>query len=1209
MKKEFNLAKSSGESSQVRLPDNLRSDDVVEIVLGLCEGEIEGLEDGHKSFYIGETALQNQNGTENFSSYQLEIFPGSGVDEKIKFNLGGTARSTTVNVELSQNLPVVRQLPANSTADYLELRFLLTALYQENKDGVGYNWVDLKIEYKELSASDWIDACPGNLRIAGKTTSNYVKEIRFPVAKLEENQAYEVRVTKLTGDTSQSGTSTVSYTRASLIYWESIQEIDSKQIEHPDLAMCHLTINSGDQFSSVPQFSGVYKLAKIRIPSNYDPVTRTYDGVWDGSFKIAWSDNPAWCLYDLVMNDRYGMNSYAYVVLDKWDTYEAGRWCDEMVNDGRGGKQPRYTCNIYISDVRVGKEQIIYMAGLFNAILVEESSGYLRLKVDKDDPAVMLFTPQNVTSEGFNYTFTDPETRYNDITVAFTNPELGWTTDRRRIYNNDEITKNGRVTYEYAAVGCIYEGEALRRTYYKLLTSITEKLTVSFSTNRVAQVLSNFDVILISDPTLGYALSGRILSIDENDRRIINLRDPIYLEAGIEYKVQFTVPEGIYENTVETLSGNGSLYQIILKEPLPETIPERSVFTISGSMRTGTPKPFRVINISEVNGSPDTFTITAIEINRNKWDAADNFKFEYENEYSGLPSATEIPYALDVSFSEHYDAKNIQIQLMISMELDHNAYPWYSGEMAVFSREVGSRDWVQRPVVNTNIIIDHPSGKYEFVVLPKSILGNTPPFEGAPVYIYEVTNIKEPPSDVKGLTAEEGVNGVTLSWTPNPDIDLAGYEIREGTDWRDSKLIATKYTANMIFISITDSQIHHYMVKAIDGLGNYSVNAATISSEVTPPGNVEKFYVTLNNDQVRFDWTQVEGFDIEYVIKKGDSWETGIEVLRAKGNNASVVLPSYPGTYFTIKALSKAGLYSEKARYAKPDVNLDQNRNIIIEVDNGAEGFPGITYGFEPDPDLPNIMAMTDTAVYAEHYFNVTLAKVIRARNWFETQAFNFGKKLNWLDLHYRYNQPEAHITWLNSSDIGGKGDIATIIAPKSTEPYSALYGFSLNNTLEEMNQKTSPSTTEGVSYNTGRLTYGLLVKDNTNIIWNTNVIIPETFSLSIRIRVTEQTPNAFRILRLWNREKRDYMFLYVAERALFLTASDGNSISLPIKWIENLDFLTVAINQTDTERSLYYYSSYAGITASKTIEIKEPLGNFTSIQIGEDDVENKRNI
>lgn len=1209
MKKEFNLAKSSGESSQVRLPDNLRSDDVVEIVLGLCEGEIEGLEDGHKSFYIGETALQNQNGTENFSSYQLEIFPGSGVDEKIKFNLGGTARSTTVNVELSQNLPVVRQLPANSTADYLELRFLLTALYQENEDGVGYNWVDLKIEYKELSASDWINACPGNLRIAGKTTSNYVKEIRFPVAKLEENQAYEVRVTKLTEDTSQSGSSTVSYTRASLIYWESIQEIDSKQIEHPDLAMCHLTINSGDQFSSVPQFSGVYKLAKVRVPSNYDPVTRTYDGVWDGSFKIAWSDNPAWCLYDLVMNDRYGMNAYAYVVLDKWDTYEAGRWCDEMVNDGRGGKQPRYTCNIYISDVRVGKEQIIYMAGLFNAVLVEESSGYLRLKVDKDDPAVMLFTPQNVTSEGFSYTFTDPETRYNDITVAFTNPELGWTVDRRRIYNNDEITKNGRVTYEYAAVGCIYEGEALRRTYYKLLTSITEKLTVSFSTNRVAQVLSNFDVILISDPTLGYALSGRILSIDENDRRIINLRDPIYLEAGIEYKVQFTVPDGVYENTVESLSGNGNLYQIILKEPLPETIPERSVFTISGSMRTGTPKPFRVLSVSEVAGNPDTFTVTAIEINRNKWDAADNFKFEYENEYSGLPSATEIPYALDVSFSEHYDAKNIQIQLMISMELDHNAYPWYSGEMAVFSREVGSRDWVQRPVVNTNIIIDHPSGKYEFVVLPKSILGNTPPFEGAPVYIYEVTNIKEPPSDVKGLTAEEGVNGVTLSWTPNPDIDLAGYEIREGTDWRDSKLIATKYTANMIFISITDSQIHHYMVKAIDGLGNYSVNAATISSEVTPPGNVEKFYVTLNNDQVRFDWTQVEGFDMEYVIKKGDSWETGIEVLRAKGNNASVVLPSYPGTYFTIKALSKAGLYSEKARYAKPDVNLDQNRNIIIEVDNGAEGFPGITYGFEPDPELPNIMAMTDTAVYAEHYFNVTLAKVIRARNWFETQAFNFGKKLNWLDLHYRYNQPEAHITWLNSSDIGGKGDIATIIAPKSTEPYSALYGFSLNNTLEEMNQKTSPSTTEGVSYNTGRLTYGLLVKDNTNIIWNTNVIIPETFSLSIRIRVTEQTPNAFRILRLWNREKRDYMFLYVAERALFLTASDGNSISLPIKWIENLDFLTVAINQTDTERSLYYYSSYAGITASKTIEIKEPLGNFTSIQIGEDDVENKRNI
>lgn len=1201
MEKKRPLFSKGGGGSTVKIPDNLRSDDVVEIVLGLCEGEIEGLEKGYKSFYIGETALQNENGTDNFSNYELNILPGSGVDEKIKFNLGGTARSTSVNVELTQNLPVVRQLPAASSADFIELRFVVQALYIEVPEGVGYNSIDLKIEYKKISEENWINVYPNNLHIGGKTTSAYVKEVRFPVEKLEdEKEAYEVRVTKLSHDSSSW--------RVSHIVWESVQEVDSKQIEHKDLAMCHLTINANDQFSSVPNFSGVYKFKKLKVPSNYDPINRIYDGVWDGTFKIAWSDNPAWCLYDLIMNDRYGMNAYAYVVLDKWDTYEAGRWCDEMVSDGRGGKQPRYTCNMYITDARNGKDQLVYMAGLFNAVLVEEATGYLRLKVDKDDQAVMLFTPQNVTSEGFSYTFSDPETRYNDITVAFTNPELGWTTDRRRVYNGDEITKNGRVPYEYAAVGCIYEGEALRRTYYKLLTAITEKLTVSFKTNRVAQVLSNFDIILISDPTLGYALSGRILNIDENDRRIINLRDPIYLEAGIEYKVQFTVPEGIHENYIQSLSGNGSLYQLILKEPLPDNIPDKSVFTISGSAKTGTPKPFRVVSVAETAGEPDVFTVTAIEINRKKWDAADNFKFEYDNEYSGLPAATEIPYALDVSFSEHYDAKNIQIQLMISMELDYNAYPWYSEEMMVYSREVGTRYWIRREVVNMNIIIDHPKGKHEFVVLPKSILGSTPPFEGAPVYIYDVTNITEPPADVKGLTAEESVSGVTLKWEPNTDIDLIGYEIREGTDWDDSILIATKYTANMIFIAINDSELHTYMVKAIDGMGNYSVSAATVQSEVSPPANVEQFYVTVNNDNARFDWTEVEGIDIVYVIKKGDTWETGIEVLRAKGNNASVVLPSYPGSYFTIKALSKAGLYSEKARYAKPDIDLSQNRNIIIEVDNGKEGFPGITYGFEPDPDLPNIMAMTDNAVFAEHYFPVTLEKVIRARNWFETQAFTFGKKLTWLDLHYRYNQPEAHITWLNSSDIGGKGEIATIIAPKSTIPYSGLYGFSFNNTLEEVNGKISPSVEEGVSYNTGRLTYGLFVKDETQIVWKEGVAIPGTFSLIIRIRVTESTPNAFRILRLWNKEKHDYMFLYVAERRLFLTASDGGSINIPIRWIENLDFLTVALSQSDTERTIYYYSSYAGITASETIKIKQPLGNFTSIQIG-DENEIKRNI
>lgn len=1184
---EFKLSGGGGGGGSItRTPDNLRSADTVEVLLGLGEGEFEGLENGFKSFYIGDTQLQNNNGSDNFSDYQLEILPGSGVGEDVKFNLGGAARSTSVNVTLAKDTPVVRQL-STGDVDFLEVRLVIQSLYRQEDDGVYESSITVSIEYKGISDSDWKKVYPNNLTINGKTTSNYVKDIRWAVSRIEE--PYEIRIIKLSED---SGTKVIS-----LINWESIQEIDGKIKSFSNTALAHLTIKASDQFSSVPDFSGIYKCLKIKIPSNYDPINRTYDGIWDGTFKIAWSDNPAWCLYDFIMNNRYGVRAYSDVTLDKWDTYEASQWCDELVSDGRGGKQPRYTFNAVIADARNGKEQAVYMAGLFNAVLIEEATGYLRLKLDKDDKAVFLFSPENVVNGNFSYTFTDPSTRYNDVTVAFTNPELNWETDRRRIYNKDDIAKNGRVTYEFAAVGCIREGEALRRAYYQLLTATSEKVTVSFQTNRAAQVLSNYDVVLIADPNMGYSLTGRIKSVDIEDRKKIHLRDSIYLEAGIDYKVVFTASDGIFETEIEPISGNGNLYDLIFKEPLPNTIPEKSVFSIYGSKKTGTPKPFRVISIVEEDGGSDVYTITAIEINRVKWEAIDNLEMAFDQEYSGLPSAVDIPYALDVSFSEFYDAKKIQMQLLISTVLDYNAYPYYSDEIVVYSREVETEAWVRRDVVKKNIILDHPAGKYEFVVLPKSILGNTPPFDGAPRYVYEVTNLKDPPKDVRNLRATKYLNGVQLEWDPNTDIDLAGYEIREGDSWDTAKIISENYQGNSIYIGVDDSVSYTYLVKAIDGLGNRSINAASIVVRVTPPDNVREFYATTNIDRIRFDWTEVEGIDIVYVIKKGDTWESGIEIMRTKGNNATVLQPAQPGTYFSIKALSPAGLYSEKARFAKPDVQLAQNRNIILEVDNGKAGFPGITYNFEPSPNLSEVMVMKDNAIFAEHYFPVTLDKVARARNWFETQAFVFGSRLTWEDLHYRYSEPEAHITWINSSELTEKtGEIKTVIAVKDGNNYEGLIGFPLEDDTDDVTGTIHADVDTGVRFMPGRLTNGLYLDNDTEVQWR-SLNIPEIFSLSFRLRVTEDTKNNFEIMRIVNSLTNTYLYLYVNENQLFITSSDRITMSIPVKWVSKLDFITVAISQDETTRKLFFNSEYANYTEERSAEIP-PLGKFNSIYI-----------
>lgn len=1158
------------------------STDQAEIVLGLCEGEIEGLEEGPKSFYVSDTALENANGDKNFEDFALEVYPGSGADEVLAYFLGGASRSTSVGIELKYNIPVVRQTETGSL-DFIELRFTVPSLYQINTKKGSYNASELKlmVEYKPVSADKWSSITGTNepLILKGKITGVVVQEFRIEVEDIDE--PYEIRVTKLTEDVKSTDA-------AGSITWESYQEGFVAAREFPHTALAHIHLQYSNQLTSVPSFYGIYKLMKIRIPSNYNPETREYDGEWDGTFKIAWSNNPAWCLYDFIMNDRYGVNAYSPVTLDKWDCYEAGQWCDELVNDGRGGKEPRYTCNLLQTEATNGREFALYLAGLFNGVLVEAATGYLRLFVEKEQDAVFLFTPENVTEEGFSYSFTSPETRYNDVKVSFTNPEMNWEADTRRVYNQEDIDINGRVTYDFIAVGCIREGEAMRRAYYKLITALTEKITVNFTTNRQAQCLSNFDIILVSDPVLGYAIPGRIKYLG-GDRKTVFLRDPVYLEAGISYKISFNVPEGLFETEIDPISGSGNITEFTVKDALPENLPELATFSIYGSDKTGTPKPFRVMSITEGN-EPDTYTITALEINRGKWTAADNMTFQEMEEFSGLPSPNNVPHVLDASFFLTYNKTNDQTELYITPQLDPN-YPYYSGGLVVYSKGLFDETWTKREVVNNNIIIDHPAGKYDFVILPQSTTGLTPTFETAPIFTYEVEDVFDYPSPIKNLQVERTINGVQLSWDPVDDIDLRGYEIREGRDWDTAEVVTTNFMGTTIFININDSETHQYLVKAKNYRDIYSQIPALVSTSVYAPDDVPQFYATTSKDRIRFDWTQVEGIDVEYEIREGNNWSTGLVIARVKGNNTTVLIPARPNATYCIKAVSSAGLYSENPRYLKPDVELFSNRNIILEIDNGAEGFPGITYGFEPLSYVDQALVMQQECVRAEHYFPVHLKKNTRARNWFETEAFSYSNRLRWEDLHYRFSSAEAHVSWINSKGLrDSDGEIECLIMKsQGPENYKGLYGFPYSGYTHDYKDLIYPAVEKNISYSEGRITQGLAMEKDTYIEYS-DLVIPDTITVFFKVKVDNTSEDDINFIMLYG--TNTYMKVYMYNGNLYLRVSDHKDIILPIKRAEVLDFLTIGISQSATERTLYFFADYANYEVYETIEA-EPVGFF----------------
>lgn len=1198
MQQAMENAQAQREAEQANLIELSNSVDAAEIVLGLSEGEIEGPEDGAKSFFINNTALQNQSGEPNFEDFDLEIFTGSSETEEVSYFLGGSARNTTVGVELKSGVPITRQTETGQL-DFVELRLVVRSLMFTEISGSGKTRLHpgtlvLKIEYKAVSAEEWTSVFKGgdqNLRLKGKIMGETAQEIRVNVPRIDE--PYEFRITKVSEDWNDQY-------KSNIISWESFQEGFRNNVSFPNTALAHVYFRYSNQLTSIPSFYGIYKLAKIRIPSNYDPETREYTGAWDGTFKRAWSDNPAWCLYDFVMNDRYGVNAFSPTVIDKWDCYEAGQWCDEPVNDGRGGLEPRFTCNLLQTQATNGKEFASYLAGLFNALLIEPSTGYLRLLIEKDADAVFLFTPENVTEEGFSYTCSSPENRYNDIKVSFTNPNLNWETDVRRVYNQADIDINGRVTDDFVAVGCIREGEALRRAYYRLNTALTEKISVAFATNRQAQCLSVGDIILIADPILGYSLPGRLKEVSV-DRKTIYLRDSIYLEAGIPYKIQFNLPDGLYENEIDTLSGTGRLTEFTVKEPLPENLPELAVFTISGSDRSGTPKPFRIISISERDGNPDAFNIVATEINRNKWRDSEAMVVSSMEEYSGLISMNDIPHLKDLSFTMRYNKVDNQSELYLTPTYADANYPYYSGQLRVYSKTIYEEEWTQREVLSGNIIVDHPAGQYQFIALPVSTTGMTPLFDTAPIFTYTVEDVTSYPSNVRNLSVVRSSNGVQLNWDPVEDIDLAGYEVREGTDWESGTVLTTDLAGTSFYAVINDPNTHHYMVCAKNYLGLYSPTPAFVSSSVDVPEDVQTFFATVSLDRVRFDWSTVPGVDIEYEIRQGDNWSTAIKVARLKGNNTTVLLPSLPDITYCIKACTPAGLFSVNPRYTKPDMLLQPDRNIIKRIDNGAEGFPGITYGFEPltreGEVVPNAMVMSQEFLRAEHYFSVDLEKETRARNWFETTAFANLTRMKWIDMQYMYVQPESHISWLGSVNLDADGEIEPVIARYlGKENYTGFLGFPYTSNTDDIRELVHSTSETNVTFEDGHFTKGLALKETTTVRYESIPTIPSVFSLTFKIKIDNTSEPNINLVTLIGAD-RNYIKVYINNNKVYAKFSDHKDLELTYTHATYFDFITIGVNQTETERSLYFFADYANISDSSTVEAT-PTGTFNQYYI-----------
>lgn len=827
------------------------------------------------------------------------------------------------------------------------------------------------------------------ITISGKTTSPYVREYRIPVPRI--NEPYQLRVTKLTG----SNTTETFFD----ITWESFQEVSADPITFPGLATAQLLARASDQFSSIPDFSGEYDGRLVKVPSNYDPVARTYAGFWDGTWKIAFTDNPAYIALDLVDNDRYGLNAYYPVVLNKYDVYAAGQWCDERRADGK----PRFTFNGLIDTPRGGREAVQYVCGTFGGRFFDDGNGNAVIRIDRDTPYVHIYTPENVAEGIFTYSWTDLASRYNDITVTFINPDLNWQEDRRRVYDQSVIDDSGRVPLNFIAVGCTNAAEAYARGRYKLITGLTETRIVNFRTNRSGLYLEPYDIILIADEEMDEGLSGRVKAVEGS--RGIRLRDPLVLEAGIGYRIRFqTIRDGDVAYGIETReidqSFTGALTYFEVTEDLPELIDD-VVFSVETVDGTVAPVAYRVTSIKETEGDPDNLEIQAVQVNRAKWLYVDGHLETIEDVIEfDLSSRTQIDpiEAPQIRVWDEQSGTRRIANAIIDWIASPN--PFISRYRIYASKNNGPENLIGETHNASYEWNDIPLGDYIFSITAVHITGQ----ESPPVYIeHRFVGDYRPLEDITELrmvdepseTIFESRSPV-FAWPASQDINHEEYVVQvvdtTGTTIYEENLVENtfrfEYALNVSLGNGTPRRKFTVRVASQDRLG-FRSSFTELTVENPPPAAPENLRVrqVYNTTQVSFDIPGIRDY-VGCVVHHSGSNDQFVpseinRVYKGPSNDVPIMVDRKSVNYFKVALYDSFG-----------EVNLNFSPATRIDIDNyeiidtTPPGVPTnvttrsgmrailVSWVNPPDEDLGHIEVFTNTV---DNLASATLSTSARA--------------------------------------------------------------------------------------------------------------------------------------------------------------------------------------------------------------------------------------
>ncbi|EPY7160817.1 phage tail tip fiber protein [Klebsiella quasipneumoniae] len=814
--------KSSGSSrTPVEADDTVNSRAMASILDLLGEGVVGGLINGAKSIFIDGVALENEDGSFNYSGVTWDFRDGSQDQSPMPgFDFVETPKA--VNTQLKTTNAVTVAID-NDDADRVRVIMKFPSLRSIDKKTGDTNGTSVQFKFQLANGNgSFYDVIAtgessSDVTLTAKKTGVYYRSYEIQLPK--PGRAYKVRVLRLSADSNDQYLFNDTWV-------DSIGEIVDTPMNYPNSVLVGLKVNSEQFGSSMPSRSYLIRGLKIRVPSNYDENTNTYNGVWDGTFKLLSSSNPAWILFDLLTNARYGLGKFvSESMIDLGQLYQIGRYCDEEVDDGFGGKEKRFAINTQITSRQDAYRLIQDIAGAFRG-MVFWAGGMVNIMQDSPSDPVMLFTNANVKDGLFTYKGSARKDRPSVALITYNNKQDGYKQNVEYVEDQEAMARYGERKTEAVAFGCTSRGQAHRVGLWLLYTARMESDMITFTAGLDASFLMPGETVLVQNKyRAGKRNSGRIVSFTKNS---ITLDAPVSLKKSGSF-IRIINQEGkIVERDINETGDN--ITKVTFKTALAtaDQPVANGVWTITEPDLV--PMRARVVAIAQ-GETPGSFDITVVQNNASKYQAIDNGAALVPENTTVLDPTYSKPSNLVISEGTYLSSPgNLSVKLMLAWEGKSPEY-WVSWRR---SDEGNVSNWQSARATEEQyeIVNVAENGRYDFQLYSVSFGGKKSEIITA---VYQVKGTMTPPGAPTSLTAVGDYRNVVLNWV-NPDsVDLAQINVYASkTNKLDTAtLIAQAATTTFTHAGLGDNETWYYWIRAVNKRGMVGQPNSNLGTEAT----------------------------------------------------------------------------------------------------------------------------------------------------------------------------------------------------------------------------------------------------------------------------------------------------------------------------------------------------------------------------------------